>query len=179
MPTYRHISYIDKAFEDPTGPFSQIGRRLWPGLIWLTNQDRGPGGRHAEEGARARIYYLPKAKIKIGSGNGSFGRSWAHRKRNRGSNGPRTRTAIVDHGSPGALHGTSATAHATVVACANDVEVLDGRLGVLDCHKFVFGRLMGWTRWSVGGCPRYPVRGNERKRRWVGVGGAPVRRYQD
>ena len=63
--------------------------------------------------------------------------------RNRGSNGAPTRTAIVDHGNPGAWHGTSATAPATTVACANDAEVLDGLLGALDSHEFVFGRLMG------------------------------------
>ena len=54
--------------------------------------------------------------------------------RNRGSNGARTRTAIVDHGNPGAWHGTSATAPATIIACANDAEVLDGLLGALDSH---------------------------------------------
>ena len=52
------------------------------------------------------------------------------------------RTAIVDHGNPGAWHGTSATAPATTVACANDAEVLEGLLGALDSHEFVFGRLM-------------------------------------
>ncbi|KAN0138126.1 hypothetical protein V8E53_004015 [Lactarius tabidus] len=49
---------------------------------------------------------------------------------NRGSNDARTRTAIVDHGNPGGL----------VLATA---EVLDGPLGVLDSHEFIFGRLMG------------------------------------
>ena len=63
--------------------------------------------------------------------------------RNRGSNGAPTRTAIVDHGNPGAWHGTSATAPATTIACASDAEVLDGLLGALDSHEFVFGRLMG------------------------------------
>lgn len=63
--------------------------------------------------------------------------------RNRGSNGGRTRTAIVDHGNPGAWHGASATAPATTVACANDAEVLDGLVGALDSHEFIFGRLMG------------------------------------
>ena len=42
---------------------------------------------------------------------------------NRGSNGARTRTAIVDHCNPGAWHGTSATAPATTVTCTNDAEV--------------------------------------------------------
>ncbi|KAF8265380.1 hypothetical protein EI94DRAFT_1702544 [Lactarius quietus] len=37
--------------------------------------------------------------------------------RNRGSNSARMRTSIVDHGSPGSWHGTSATAPATTIAC--------------------------------------------------------------
>lgn len=60
-----------------------------------------------------------------------------------GPNGSAARAAIVDHGNPGAWHGTSATAPATTVACTNDAEVLDGLLGVLDTHDFVFARLMG------------------------------------
>ena len=63
--------------------------------------------------------------------------------RNRGSNGSHTRTAIVDHGNPGAWHRTSATAPATTVACASDAEVHDGIIGALDSHEFIFGRLMG------------------------------------
>jgi RNA exonuclease 1 len=60
---------------------------------------------------------------------------------NRASNG--ARMAIVDHGNPGAWHGTSVTAPATTVGCANDADVLQGLLGALDSHEFVFGRLMG------------------------------------
>ncbi len=45
-------------------------------------------------------------------------------------NGTHTCTAIVDHSN-------------TTVACANDAEVLDGPLGALDAHEFVFGRRMG------------------------------------
>jgi len=52
-------------------------------------------------------------------------------------------TAIVDRGNPGTWHGKSPTEPATSVACANDAEVLDGLLGTLDAHEFVFGRLMG------------------------------------
>ena len=48
--------------------------------------------------------------------------------------------AIVDHCNPGAWHGTSEIAPATNTACAIDVEVLDGHLGVLDSHEIVFGR---------------------------------------
>jgi hypothetical protein len=48
--------------------------------------------------------------------------------RNRGSNGARTRTAIVDNDNRGAWNGISATETAKTVAPASDVEVLDGRL---------------------------------------------------
>ncbi len=65
------------------------------------------------------------------------------RARCRGPNGDSARAAIVDHGNPGAWHGMSASAPATTVACTNDAEVLDGVLGALDTHEFVFGRLMG------------------------------------
>ena len=50
---------------------------------------------------------------------------------------------IVDHGNPGAWHGTSASAPATTVPCTTDAEVLEGILGALDTHEFVFARLMG------------------------------------
>jgi hypothetical protein len=62
--------------------------------------------------------------------------------RNRGSNGASTRTAIVDHGNPGARHSTSVTVPTTTIAYANDAEVLDGLLGALDLHECVFRRLM-------------------------------------
>ena len=65
--------------------------------------------------------------------------------RHHGPNGGGARTAIVDHGNPGAWHGTSATAPATTVGCTNDAEVLDGVLSMLDAHEFVFARLMGLT----------------------------------
>ena len=50
--------------------------------------------------------------------------------------------AIVDHGNPGAEQGTSAIAPVTTIACANDAEVLDGLLGALDSHEFIFGRFI-------------------------------------
>ncbi|KAN0141687.1 hypothetical protein V8E53_000149 [Lactarius tabidus] len=148
-----HARCIDTAliFHHPRG------RPLKPGLAWLTRkwlgrviQDRGPGGHNPEEDARACMDLL-KAKIKNGPGCGEFradlepmlARIARSHSRNRGSNGGRTRTAIVDHGNPGAWHGASATAPATTVACANDAEVLDGLVGALDSHEFIFGRLMG------------------------------------
>ncbi|KAH9037515.1 hypothetical protein EDB85DRAFT_2072974 [Lactarius pseudohatsudake] len=115
------------------------GRPLKPGLAWLTRK------------TRSACLDLLKAKIKNGPGFGEFradyepilARIARSCSRSRGSNGARTRTAIVDHGNPGAWHGGSATAPATTVACANDAEVLDGLVGALDSHEFIFGRLMG------------------------------------
>ncbi|KAH9965648.1 hypothetical protein BJV74DRAFT_869879 [Russula compacta] len=130
------------------------GRPLKPGLAWLTRkwlgrtiQDRGPGGHDPEEDAQACVDLL-KAKIINGPGYGEFRTDYepilARVARSlRGPNGSGARAAIVDHGNPGAWHGTSATAPATTVACTNDTEVLDGLLGVLDTHDFVFARLMG------------------------------------
>ncbi|KAN0141735.1 hypothetical protein V8E53_000197 [Lactarius tabidus] len=157
-----HARCIDTAliFHHPRG------RPLKPGLAWLTRkwlgrviQDRGPGGHNPEEDARACMDLL-KAKIKNRPGYGEFradfepilARIARSHPRNRGSNGGRTRTAIVDHGNPGAWHGTSATAPATTVACANDAEVLDGLVGALDSHEFIFGRLMGLA--DALGCRR-------------------------
>lgn len=45
---------------------------------------------------------------------------------------------IVDHG----MHSTSATAAATIVACANNAGLLCGLFRGLDPHEFVFGRLI-------------------------------------
>ncbi|KAI0247771.1 hypothetical protein BJV78DRAFT_1285278 [Lactifluus subvellereus] len=73
--------------------------------------------------------------------------------RRYGPNGEGARTAIVDHGNPGAWHGTSTSAPATTVPCTNDTEVLDGVLGVLDAHEFVFARLMGLA--DALGCAYY------------------------
>ncbi|KAI0249684.1 hypothetical protein BJV78DRAFT_1394638 [Lactifluus subvellereus] len=136
------------------------GRPLKPGLAWLTRkrlgrtiQDRGPGGYDPKEDACASID-LHKAKIKNGPGYGEyrmdyeaiFARIARSHSRRHGPNGEGARTggtAIVDHGNPGAWHGTSASAPATIVLCTNDMEVLDGVLDVLDRHEFVFARLMG------------------------------------
>ncbi|KAN0141439.1 hypothetical protein V8E53_000684 [Lactarius tabidus] len=148
-----HAHCIDTAliFHHPRG------RPLKPELAWLRRtwlgrriQDRGPGGHNPEEDARACMDLL-KAKIKNGPGYGEFradfepilARIARSHSRNRGSNGRRTRTAIVDHGNPGAWHGASATAPAPTVACANDAEVLNGLVGALDSHEFILGRLMG------------------------------------
>ena len=73
------------------------------------------------------------------------------RARCYGPNGGSARAAIVDHGNPGAWHGTSPSAPATTVPCTTDAEVLDGILGALDTHEFVFARLMGLA--DALGCP--------------------------
>jgi RNA exonuclease 1 len=167
-----HARCIDTAliFHHPRGRPLKPGL-AWLTRKWLGRiiQDRGPGGHNPEEDARACMDLL-KAKIKngafltclscrdrvdeftgLGPGYGEFradfepilARIARSRSRNRASNGGHTRTAIVDHGNPGAWHGTSATAPVTTVSCANDTEVLDGLIGALDSHEFIFGRLMG------------------------------------
>ena len=144
------------------------GRPLKPGLAWLTRkwlgrtiQDRGPGGHDPEEDARACVDLL-KAKIKNGPGYGEFktdyepilariARSQSHSP-SRGA-GTGARTAIVDHGNPGAWHGTSAASPATTVPCTTDAEVLEGVLGALDSHEFIFARLMALA--DALGCTWY------------------------
>jgi len=83
----------------------------------------------------------------LGPGYGEFRTDYepilARIARTHFHSGASARAAIVDHGSPGAWHGTSASAPATTVACSTDAEVLEGVLGALDSHEFVFARLMG------------------------------------
>ncbi|KAI9435894.1 hypothetical protein BJY52DRAFT_1207341 [Lactarius psammicola] len=94
-------------------------KRKWLGRII---EGRGPGGHNPEEDARACIDLL-KAKIKNGLMYGEFRADYGpilarvarSRSHKSGSNGACTRTSIV----------------------------LDGLLGALDSHEFVFGRLMG------------------------------------
>jgi len=50
------------------------------------------------------------------------------------------KSAVVDHGSPGVMHGAKAS---TAIGCKTDDEVLEGLLNVLPSHQFVFGRFMG------------------------------------
>ena len=52
-------------------------------------------------------------------------------------------TVIVDHGNPGAWHGTSAPVPGTTVACTDVTEALGGVLGAMDTCEFVLARLMG------------------------------------
>ena len=90
-------------------------------------------------------------RLTLGPGYGEFradyepilariARSQSHTR--SGGAGGGARAAIVDHGNPGAWHGTSASAPATTVPCTNDAEVIEGVVGALDSHEFVFARLM-------------------------------------
>jgi RNA exonuclease 1 len=67
------------------------------------------------------------------------------RSQSHNPSGGGARAAIVDHGNPGAWHGTSPTAPATTIACTSDAEVVEGVVGALDSHEFVFARLMGFA----------------------------------
>ncbi len=90
---------------------------------WLMDRHLGPGY------GEFRTDYEPIL--------GRIARSQSHSHSGGGA-----RTAIVDHGNPGAWHGASATAPATTVACTSDAEVLEGVLDSVDSHEFVFARLM-------------------------------------
>jgi len=64
----------------------------------------------------------------------------------RGSVG-KVKSAVVDHGNPSVMHGAKAS---TAIGCKTDEEVLEGLLGAIPSHEFVFGRLtalanaLGW-----------------------------------
>ncbi|TFK22234.1 ribonuclease H [Coprinopsis marcescibilis] len=140
------------------------GRPLKPGLAWLTKkwcgreiQTRGEGGHDPEEDARACVELL-RRKLAEGPGFGEFkvdqesifermgraGRRGPGGKGGKGAGGTGVgggvRGAVVDYGNPGAMHGSKAT---TALGCKSDEEVVDGVLGVVGSHDFVFGRLMG------------------------------------
>jgi len=79
--------------------------------------------------------------VRLGQGCGQFRTDYEPilaRSQSGSHLGGGARTAIVDHGNPGAWHGTSVTAPATTVACTSDAEVLEGVLGSLDSHELVF-----------------------------------------
>jgi RNA exonuclease 1 len=137
------------------------GRPLKPGLKWLTEkwcgrkiQTRGEGGHDPEEDARACLDLLKK-KIEQGPGFGEFktdyesifermGRAtW----RGGGGVGGNIKSAVVDHGNPGVMHGNKAD---TALACKTDDEVLEGLLNVIPSHQFTFGRFMALS--STLGC---------------------------
>ncbi|KAG8214189.1 hypothetical protein J3R82DRAFT_10978 [Butyriboletus roseoflavus] len=134
------------------------GRPLKPGLAWLTKkwchreiQTRGEGGHDPEEDARACIDLL-RLKIQNGGGFGEFKTDYESifermaRAGGRGGQGA-VRTAVVDHGNPGVMHGAKAT---TTIGCASDREVLEGLMQAIPAHEFMYGRftgiadVMGW-----------------------------------
>ncbi|KAH9055868.1 hypothetical protein EDB83DRAFT_2521205 [Lactarius deliciosus] len=102
-------------------------------------RDHGCGGHNPEDDSCACIYLL-KAEIK---NRPRFGGFWADYEpimaRIAQSRVKWARTVIVYPGSPGAWDGTSATAPAMTVACANNAEVLDRVLGTPSRHELIFG----------------------------------------
>ena len=57
------------------------------------------------------------------------------------------KSALVDHGNPGVMHGSKAD---TALGCKTDDEVLEGLLNVIPSHQFTFGRFMALS--STLGC---------------------------
>ncbi|KAH9922386.1 uncharacterized protein B0H18DRAFT_1018161 [Fomitopsis serialis] len=126
------------------------GRPFKPGLAWLTKkwcgreiQNRGEGGHDPEEDARACVDLLKK-KLNNGPGFGEFKIDMESivERMSRSRSGAIT-TAIVDHGNPTAWHGNKAT---TTITCQSDEEVLEGLLGSIPSHYFVFGRFTSLAR---------------------------------
>lgn len=50
------------------------------------------------------------------------------------------RTAVVDYGNPGVMHGAKAT---TVIGCGSDRDMLEGLMQAIPAHEFIFGRFTG------------------------------------
>jgi RNA exonuclease 1 len=49
------------------------------------------------------------------------------------------KSAVVDHGNPGVMHGNKAS---TAVGCTSDEEVMKGLMDVIPSHHFAFGRFL-------------------------------------
>jgi RNA exonuclease 1 len=132
------------------------GRPLKPGLAWLTKkwlgreiQTRGEGGHDPEEDARACMELVQK-KLTQPKGWGEFKVDFESIFLRMGRSGD-VKSAVVDHGNPGMMHGGKAT---TSVGCQNDEEVLNGLLEVIPSHQFVFGRFMNLA--DTLGCTQTP-----------------------
>lgn len=121
------------------------------------------GGHDPEEDARACVDLL-KLKLEYGPGFGEFkvdyesifermGRCAARDAmggRTGGVGGAeRIKSAVVDHGNPGVMHGAKAT---SAIGCKTDDEVLEGLLGVIPTHQFTYGRFLGLA--NALGCKR-------------------------
>lgn len=144
-----HPSCIDTAltYHHPRG------RPLKPGLAWLTKkwcgrviQARGAGGHDPEEDARACVELLRK-KLENGEGFGEFKTDYesiferlARSGGGSGAGAGTVRSAVVDHGNPGVMHGAKA---GTCVGCTSDEEVANAVVEVVPGHEFIFGRLTG------------------------------------
>ncbi|KAF7304934.1 Ribonuclease H [Mycena kentingensis (nom. inval.)] len=122
------------------------GRPLKPGLAWLTRkwcgreiQTRGDGGHDPEEDARACLELVQK-KVDAGPGFGEFKTDYESIFERMARGGKKPKTAVVDTGNPGVMHGSKAT---TAIGCKDDEEVLKGMLESVPSHDFVFGRFMG------------------------------------
>ncbi|KAJ8586177.1 ribonuclease H-like protein, partial [Rhizopogon salebrosus TDB-379] len=127
------------------------GRPLKPGLAWLTKkwagreiQTRGESGHDPEEDARACVDLL-RMKLRNGPGFGEYKTDlesiFERMARASGRGGPGSvRSAVVDHGNPGAMHGARANSN---VPCTSDQEVLEGLLEAIPAHEFSFGRFTG------------------------------------
>jgi RNA exonuclease 1 len=89
-----------------------------------------------------------KKKIEQGPGFGEFKTDYesifermgrATWRGGGGGVGGKIKSAVVDHGNPGVMHGNKAD---TALACKTDDEVLEGLLNVIPSHQFTFGRFM-------------------------------------
>jgi RNA exonuclease 1 len=136
------------------------GRPLKPGLAWLAKkwcgreiQMRGDGGHDPEEDARACVELLRK-KVESGPAFGEYKMDhesiFERMTRSSSTSSTPVRSAVVDHGNPGVMHGSKAT---TVIGCASDEDILKGLLNVLPSHDFVFGRFTGLADVMGCGCP--------------------------
>jgi RNA exonuclease 1 len=127
------------------------GRPLKPGLAWLTKkwagreiQTRGDSGHDPEEDARACVDLL-RMKLRNGPSFGEYKTDvesiFERMARASGRGGPGSvRSAVVDHGNPGVMHGAKANSN---VPCTSDQEVLEGLLQAIPAHEFSFGRFTG------------------------------------
>jgi len=89
---------------------------------------------------------LVRKKMENGPGFGEFKVDWESIFERMGrvgaGNGGKggVKSAVVDHGTPGVMHGAKAS---TAIGCKTDDEVLEGLLNVIPSHQFAFGRFMG------------------------------------
>ena len=107
-------------------------------------QTRGDSGHDPEEDARACVDLL-RMKLRNGPSFGEYKTDvesiFERMARASGRGGPGSvRSAVVDHGNPGVMHGAKANSN---VPCTSDQEVLEGLLQAIPAHEFSFGRFTG------------------------------------